>query len=151
MLAYKELVRCELLVLGAKRRDEGAMAELVGIFERPLVYYLRRLVASEADAWDLLQETWLHVFRSIRTIRDGRAFPAFLYRTARNAALMHLRKRKAHEALLSAVDPPVQEPATGTNIRADEAQAVHGALGSLSIVHREVLTLFFLRLHELRE
>ncbi len=145
MLSDKDLIRCEVLVLGARRRDQAAVTELVGMFERPLVYYLRRLVASEADAWDLLQETWLHVFRSIRTIRDGRAFPAFLYRTARNAALMYLRKRKADQALLSAVDPPLEDPAEPPAIRADQAQAVHIALGRLSIVHREVLTLYFLQ------
>jgi RNA polymerase sigma-70 factor (ECF subfamily) len=145
MLADKERVRCELLVLGVRRRDDGAMTELVHMFERPLVYYLRRLVESEADAWDLLQETWLRVFRSIRTIRDGRAFPAFLYHTARTAALMYPRKRKADAALLSAFDPPVEESPADVNIRYDQAQAVHAALGRLSIVHREVLTLFFLQ------
>lgn len=145
MLADKELIRCELLVLGARRRDDGAMTELVRMFERSLVYYLRRLVASEADAWDLLQETWLQVFRSLGSLRDGRAFPAFVYRTARNAALMYLRKRKADAALLSAVDPPVDGQADGAEIRAEQAQAVHQALGRLSLAHREVLTLFFLQ------
>jgi RNA polymerase sigma-70 factor (ECF subfamily) len=145
MLTDKELIRCELLVLGAKRRQDGAMTELVRMFEQPLVYYLRRLTESEADAWDLLQETWLQVIRSIQSVRDGRAFPAFVYRTARNAALMYLRKRKADAALLSAVDPPVEEEVEPPGIRAEQAEAVHGALGSLSLAHREVLTLFFLQ------
>jgi RNA polymerase sigma-70 factor, ECF subfamily len=145
MLPSKELIRCELLVLGAQRHEDGAMTELVLMFERPLVYYLRRLVASEADAWDLLQETWIRVFRSLRTLRDGRAFPGFVYRTARNAALMHLRKRKADAALLSVVDPPVEGQTDPPAIRAEEAAAVHRALDCLGLAHREVLTLFFLQ------
>ena len=40
---------------------------------------LRRLATSEADTWDALQDTWLRVFRAIRTLRDPRTLPAFLY------------------------------------------------------------------------
>lgn len=63
------------------------------LWERPLFYYLRRLAACEADAWDLLQETWLKVLRAINSIRDPRTFPAFLYTTARNTAVSRLRLR----------------------------------------------------------
>jgi DNA-directed RNA polymerase specialized sigma24 family protein len=49
----------ELLVIRAKRGDQGALEELVRSLERPLFYYVRRLVASEQDARDLLQEVWL--------------------------------------------------------------------------------------------
>jgi RNA polymerase sigma factor (sigma-70 family) len=145
VLLDKEIIRCEFLLVGCQRGEPSAMAELVLMFERPLVYYLRRLVGSEADAWDLLQETWLHVYRHMGSIRDRRAFPAFLYRTARNAALMYLRKRRADAALLAAVDPPVEEEGADIALRAEDAEAVHRGLDSLSPPHREVLTLFFLQ------
>jgi RNA polymerase sigma-70 factor (ECF subfamily) len=145
VLPDKEIIRCEFLLVGFQRGEPSAMAELVLMFERPLVYYLRRLVGSEADAWDLLQETWLQVYRHMGSIRDRRAFPAYLYRTARNAALMYLRKRRADAALLAAVDPPVEEEGADIALRAEDAEVVHRGLDSLSPPHREVLTLFFLQ------
>ena len=144
MRSERELILIELLVLRCRRGDAAAARELVGMFERPLLYFVRRLVGSEEDAWDVLQETWLNVFRRLATVAEPRAFAAFLYAAARNAALAHLRRRDSREALLASIDPPddgVEEPEFG----ADEAAAVHRGLDRLSLAHREALTLFFLR------
>ena len=93
-MTEKDFIRCELLVLTWQRGNrENAADELVKLFERPLWYYIRRLVRSEDDAWDALQETFVSVLRSLRTIREGRALPAFVYHTARNAALAQHRRR----------------------------------------------------------
>lgn len=115
------------------------------MFERPLLYFVRRLMGSEADAWDVLQETWLNVFRRIGTVQDPRAFPAFLYAAARNAALAQLRRRNSREALLASLDPSDSAGANEPDFTSEEAAAVHRALGQLSLPHREALTLFFLR------
>ena len=77
---------------------------MVTFFEKPLLYYLRRMVGSEADAWDLVQETWVSVFRALPKLRDARALPAFLYRAARNHALAHLRHRDVKLRLYAAVE-----------------------------------------------
>src|SRR6476659_9937073 len=91
----KDFIRCELLVVRWQRGDkECAARELVELFERPVLYYVRRLVRSEEDAWDALQETFVSVLKSLMNMRDGRALPAFVYRTARNAALAQHRRRR---------------------------------------------------------
>lgn len=138
-------ILCEVLVLRCQRRDPCAASELVALFEKPLLYYLRRLVRSEDDAWDLLQETWISVFRALPSLRDARALPAFLYRTARNHALAHLRHRDADFRLYEGLDAfqtgNEREPA----FSAEDAAAVHAGLDKLSLPHREALTLFFLQ------
>jgi RNA polymerase sigma-70 factor (ECF subfamily) len=140
-----DLILCEMLVLRCQRQDACAAGELVALFEKPLLYFLRRLVRSEDDAWDLLQETWISAFRALPGLRDARALPAFLYRTARNHALARLRHREADYRLHSAVDasPISSEPEPA--FAAEDAAAVHAGLDKLSLPHREVLTLFFLR------
>lgn len=137
-------ILCEILVLRCQRRDPSAAEELVGLFEKPLLYFLRRLVGSEDDAWDLLQETWISAFRALPSLRDARALPAFLYRTARNHALARLRHRKADFRLYAAVDAPESSTEPEPTFTAEDAAAVHAALDKLSVPHREVLTLFFL-------
>jgi RNA polymerase sigma-70 factor (ECF subfamily) len=140
-----DLIHSEMLVLRCQRRDARAAAELVALFEKPLLYYLRRLVGSEADAWDLLQEAWIAVFRSLPRLRDPRALPAYLYRTARHVALAHLRKRHANMRFFADMD---DVPQTSTEpdpaFTAEDGAAVHAGLEKLSLAHREVLTLFFL-------
>lgn len=140
-----DLILCELLVLRCQRRDPRAAEELVSFFEKPLLYYLRRMVRSESDAWDLLQETWVSAFRGLPKLREPRALPAFLYRVARNHALAHLRHRKVDVWLYAAAESVVTEAAHEPTFSQDDAAAVHAGLEKLSLPHREALTLFFLQ------
>jgi RNA polymerase sigma-70 factor, ECF subfamily len=145
-----DLLRCELLVLRHRRGDAAAAQELAELFQAPMLYYLRRLLKSEADAWDVAQETWLAAFRSLSTLRDRRTFPAFLYRIARNKAITHLRQRRAADAaLMESAERYLEseEIADGEEQGFSTADAVkvHRALDDLSLPHREVLTLFFLK------
>jgi RNA polymerase sigma-70 factor (ECF subfamily) len=88
----KEEIRNELLVLRYRRGDDRALEEIVSIWERPLFYYIRRLVNAEETAWDVLQEVWVQVIRKIGKLREPRALGAWLYRIAHNIAVSHLRK-----------------------------------------------------------
>ncbi len=145
MMSDADLILCELLVLRCQRRDPSAADELVAFFEKPLLYYLRRLVRSEDDAWDLLQETWMSAFRALPSLRDARALPAFLYRTARNHALADLRHRDADFRLYAALDAPQTSTEPEPTFTSEDAAAVHAGLDKLSLPHREALTLFFLQ------
>jgi RNA polymerase sigma factor (sigma-70 family) len=138
-----QMLECELLVVRCQRGDAAAFSSLVAMWERPLFYYLRRLAPSEAETWDILQETWLKTFRSLSSLRDPRALPAFLYKTARNAAVSRLRLRQREEELTSpaeCVASPADEVTAFEN-----AEQVHHALDQLPIAQREALTLYFLQ------
>jgi RNA polymerase sigma-70 factor (ECF subfamily) len=138
----RQILASELLVTQCQRGDHKAFDGLVRMWERPLFYYLRRLAPSEADAWDLLQETWLKVFRAIGKLRDPRTFPAFLYTTARNVAVTRMRLRFDADGSPSDVaDASAQDCAF---IAFDDAEQVHHALDQLPLSQREALTLYFL-------
>lgn len=142
-MSDEDLLRTELLVVRCQRGDPSAFASIVELWERPLFYYLRRLTPSEAVTWDLIQETWLRAFRSIGTLRDPRALPAFLYRTARNAAISHLRDQQRQQPLTNSPD---DNAASWDHVAAfDNAEDVHHALDQLPIAQREALTLYFLQ------
>jgi RNA polymerase sigma-70 factor (ECF subfamily) len=141
--ADKQILESAILVTRCQRGDREAFAGIVRLWERPLFYYLRRLAPSEADTWDVLQDTWLRVFRAIKTLRDSRTLPAFLYKTARNVALARLRVRPE-------LDGEPAHPETGASpdyafIAFDDAEQVHHALDQLPLAQREALTLYFLQ------
>lgn len=125
--------------------DPDALEELVRRWERKLFYYVRRLVVCEADAWDVLQQTWVRVIQGIGSVRDPDKLAAWLYRVARNTALSHRQSLLAKERWLdheiSVVD--VQDVEL---LEADWApEEVHAGLDKLSPHHRDSLTLFFLQ------
>jgi len=140
-----EAIQCELLVLRCRRGDADAWREMVGLFERRLLYYLRRLLNDERDAWDALQHTWMEVFRNLRTLKNPRALRPWLYRIAHRRAIS-LRRGKSRD-LPYAEDPDaVDQIATESNDdwQIEDAEQVHRALDRLSLPHRQVITLFFL-------
>lgn len=144
MAKAKQEIYCELLVLRCRRGREGAFEELVSLWEQRLFYYVRRVVKSEEDAWDVLQQTWLSVFKGIGSLRDPGRLGVWLYRIARNRAISHLRARYARQ-LPTNEDSSVAEVEGDDNAGAfDVAEQVHRGLSRLAPAHREVLTLFFL-------
>lgn len=144
-MTQKEAIYCELLVLRCKRGQKQALEELVRLWEKRLFYYVRRLVENEETAWLVLQETWVKVLKGIGSLREPRKLPAWLYSIARNSAMSHLRAEYARKDLFENGQngaPTEEDPAT---LGFDNAEQVHYALRKLSLLHREVLTLFFLQ------
>jgi RNA polymerase sigma-70 factor (ECF subfamily) len=144
VLPEKQLVESALLVTCWQRGDRSAFEGLLKLWEQSIFYYLRRLTSSEADAWELLQETWLKIFRSLGTLRDPRGFPGYLYATARNTAMSYLRRQGIGMSSLTSDD--VHDPLAADEVALfDNAELVHHALDQLPLSQREVLTLFFLQ------
>lgn len=139
-----EVVYGELLALRCRRGDKAALEELVRTWEKRLFYFVRRLVENEADAWDVLQQTWLRVLSGIGGLREPGSLGPWLYRVARAAAFNHGKVRATYRRMLedyAAAPPAGDDPARA---EFEDAEQVHHGLQQLSLPHREVLTLLFL-------
>ncbi len=152
MASSQELIKTQLLLLQYRRGDQSAVTELVLLWEKPLFYYIRRLMPTEEDAWDTAQEVWMIVIRSLGKLRTPEAFPAWLYRIARNTAYRHLKKNPAHEPLNEKWEStPSGSMENDRKLETANADAIHYGLGKLKLEHREVLTLYFLEDFSLEE
>jgi RNA polymerase sigma-70 factor (ECF subfamily) len=143
----KQSIQNELLVLRCRRGDPAAFRQLVDHWERPLLYYIRRLLGTSGVEWDVLQEVWLRVFRGIESLREPRALPVWLYRIARRSAMRHLRKQYAEASIdesapdLDAIEADIDQRLC---FSPEDAAQVHYALNELPLAFRELLTLHFL-------
>jgi RNA polymerase sigma-70 factor (ECF subfamily) len=137
--------RLEALLRRCRAGDREALEELIRRWERKLFYYIRRLVADEADAWDILQQTWARVVKGIHTVRDSEKLVSWLYRVARNTTLSHRASLLARERWVDRT--AAVEELAGDEIREAQwsAEEVHRGLDTLSAHHRDALTLFFLQ------
>jgi len=141
----KERIYCELLVLRCRRGQRAAWEELVQTWERPLFYYIHRLIDNEDDARQVLQQSWVSILQGLGKLREPRKLPAWLYRIARTTALTHLRRRYGERALCQNGEATTAVDVTDGQLDFDNAEQIHYGLGRLSLIHREVLTLFFLQ------
>lgn len=91
------------VVMRAIAGDESAFAELYRVHSRKVYWLCVRMTHDHAQAEDLTQETFLQVFRRLRTFRGDAAFSTWLHIVAVNVVLMHLRKCKHGDTSLDEV------------------------------------------------
>lgn len=80
----------EALAARAAGGDDTAFELIVERYESRIFRLACRLT-SDTDAPDVLQETFLQVYRHLSSFRGESRFGTWLYRVATNAALMHRR------------------------------------------------------------
>jgi RNA polymerase sigma-70 factor (ECF subfamily) len=130
-----------VLVLRCQTGDEAAFAELVARYGPRLGYFLRKMLGDPHSAEDMLQEVWIAVFRGLPRLADPKAFPAWVYRIARDRAWRTLRKRRPNQRSLIE-DDLIEE--YDDAFSPEDARAIHAGLDTLASEHREVLVLRFL-------
>jgi RNA polymerase sigma-70 factor (ECF subfamily) len=132
-----------VLVLRCQAGDEAAFAELVERYAPRLRYYLRKMLGGTHTVEDALQEVWLDVFRAVPRLADPAAFPAWLYRIARDRGCRTLRSLRRVSRPLVESDLAA-EAENGATFSAEDAARIHAALDELAPEQREVLVLRFL-------
>lgn len=93
------------LMLAAGRGDEAAFAALVRRWQDRVVSLATRTLSSAADAEDVAQEVFLRIHRARETYTPSARFSTWIYRITVNAALNHLRARKARRAVSGEMRP----------------------------------------------
>lgn len=93
------------LVQAAQRGDKRAFAQLVEKYEQRVYNLARKMMRDQQDAEDVLQETFISVYRNLGNFHSDSSFSTWLYRIATNASLMKLRSRKPPPLSL---DEPVE-------------------------------------------
>jgi RNA polymerase sigma-70 factor (ECF subfamily) len=136
--------RDELLTLRCQAGEPAAFAELIATFERPLRYYLVKLLGDEDRAYDVLQEVWLKVVHSIRQLVEPAALRVWLYRLAHGVAVDQIRRRRVRQVAEQERAAPEDAAEPDPDFTVIDAHAIHRALDELPSLQREALVLFFL-------
>lgn len=142
-----------LLIADLCEGDETALAPLVEKYKRMVYRLAMQITKNHADADDVMQETFIKVYRSIRTFRKDAAFETWLYRIAVNEALNFVKRkeRRRESALETAVEGEYEaatryqaQIASDPHVHAEKAELRHyvtKAVNSLPLKHRTVVIL----------
>lgn len=82
------------LVAQAKAGNLDSFGALIERYHGQLYKMISRFVASREDIDDLLQETWMHAWRSLASFREEANFYTWVYRIAMNVTINFLRKKE---------------------------------------------------------
>jgi RNA polymerase sigma-70 factor (ECF subfamily) len=145
----------QALLQGLRDRRSDAFETLVRTYTPRLLAVARRMLPSDEDARDVVQDAFFNAFRSIDKFEGHAKLSTWLHRIVVNAALMKLRTRRRKpeeslEPLLPSfkdngghVDKFTQwdEAADELAEREETRQVVRDAILSLPDTYREVLVL----------
>jgi RNA polymerase sigma-70 factor (ECF subfamily) len=129
--------------------DEDAFTELVRQWERKVFNLAWRMLGNREDAQDVMQETFLSVFKSLRYLRDPTSFSTWIYRIVlnhcrgrwrsggRTVPLENRVELDEGETVLSTAGPP----SPSHEAAVETADLVRRALAGLSEYHRTAVVL----------
>lgn len=138
------------LIEEALRGDQKAFKELVSRHQASVFHIIFRLVRDKELANDLVQETFMKAFSSLKTYRSEYRFSTWLYKIAANSSIDHLRKKRIRALSL---DNPIQtgdgeigfEVADYSHhperemVRHEQAASINDAISSLPRKYRQVI------------
>ena len=96
----------EELVARARQKDYGAFEILLERYEDKVFRLAFRFVRNESEAKEILQDTFLSVWRKLDTFKGDSLFSSWVYRVAANTALMRLRSQRRHPQISTEDLPP---------------------------------------------
>ena len=126
--------------------EEQAAELLVERYGDALTLYVHGYIRDLHEAEDLMIEAFSQLFAKERPVGGEGSFRAYLYRTARNLAIRHLKRRRLRLLCLDELDfePPGDVLADTQLLRGERSRQLYAALETLKAEYREALYLFYL-------
>lgn len=93
------------LIQRLKNEETSSVAfkEVVSLYKERLYWHIRNMVKNHEDAHDVLQNTFIKVFKNIKKFKGDSKLYSWMYRIATNEAINFLNK-KARQLQISSED-----------------------------------------------
>lgn len=79
--------------LKSKQHIDKAFKELVSLYKERLYWHIRNIVKSHDDADDVLQNTFIKVYKNIHAFKGDSKLFSWMYRIATNEAITFINKK----------------------------------------------------------
>lgn len=122
------------------KRKERAFKELVELYQQRLYWHIRKIVLTHENADDVLQDTFMRIFRGIDSFKGKSSLLTWMYRIAHNESLRFLQKNRMSNNTIAINDSIYLEKLTSDiYFDGDEIKKkLHAALLELTEKQRRV-------------
>lgn len=146
----------------ARKGDQRAFAEIVDLYKDKLYHLAFRMTGNRQEAEDVVQETFLRVYKNLERYDENQKFSTWIYRIATNLCIDRLRKRRAvysldaasseHEGLDGYAMLPSDDRTPESELLLSETQKIiHEAIETLPVKYKSVMVLRYLQDLSLQE
>jgi RNA polymerase sigma-70 factor (ECF subfamily) len=145
------------IIRKAQEGDEAAFHALFVRHRTDVARTVQRVMGASPDVDDVVQDVFVHVFRSLSSFRGESKFSTWLYRLTVNVTRMHLRRGRSRPQIADvavpelATDPaPTDSPETRAEC-SERLAALYALLDGIGEKKRTVLVLHDLEGRPARE
>jgi len=122
--------------------NQKAQFQLYKLYYKPMYCVSLRILNDEAEAEDIMQESFLKAFRKIDTYKGEVSFGAWLKKIVINRSLDHLKKKKMQFEKVS--EQTMKLPDDNEEIGEVNVEHIKKAIQSLPDGYRTVLSLYLI-------
>lgn len=134
----------EYLVISAQSGSRDSLERLVKLRGPRLLAHARRLMGTNEEAGDVLQDAWMDIMRGLPRLKDPRAFPAWSTRIVTRRCAKAIRNNVRRRALKRAFSTTAEHAAVLEDDGLHDAKAVRDALALLPAGQKAAIALFYL-------
>ncbi len=110
-------------------------------FSVPLKSFIKKRIANEADADDMLQEVFMKIHNNIDDLSDDHKIHAWVYRITHNTIVDYYRRHNKTMELLEVPDDLAREPDEDLTSNLEIASCLKAMIESLPEKYKEALWL----------
>ncbi len=137
----------EMLVIAFQKGDESAFEEIVNRYKLRLMRLAQSVVHNEEDAWDILQEALIKVYKKLGNFKGDSKLYTWLYRVVMNQAIDKVRRRpkvlimSSEELLHEMSDKSANSRPDKRVLNKELREHIFSAIDSLPEKHKKVVLL----------
>ena len=141
-VAYQDIHR-DIIEL-SKAGNQKAQYQLYRLYSRAMYNICYRMMNNQAEAEDLLQESFAEAFLKLDSFRYESAFGAWLKRIVVNKCINHLKKRRAQLIYTENIPETNHEEDREINPDDLEVKRIYNAMEKLPEGYRVIFSLYLL-------
>lgn len=150
------------LVKLALKGDQRAFAEIVELYKDKIFHLGYRMLSNRHEAEDVVQETFLRVYKNLDRYDQKQKFSTWIYRIGTNLCIDRLRKRKPSYSLDAELNdqdgtdgyallPGDERTPESEYLLSETQKLIHQAIDSLPDKYKTVMVLRYLQELSLQE
>ncbi|GGA45910.1 RNA polymerase sigma factor SigW [Paenibacillus physcomitrellae] len=151
------------LVKLARKGNQDAFAELVELYKDKVFHLAYRMLNNRHESEDIVQETFLRVYKNWDKYDENQKFSTWMYRIATNLCIDRLRKRKPNFSLDAELNdqdgtadgysliPGDNRTPESEFLLSETQQIIHQAIAGLPAKYKTIMILRYLQELSLQE
>ncbi len=134
----------ELLVLKCQDRDTEAQGLLWKRWQPKVLKWSFDFIKDQESAYEVAQESWMSIFKGIRSLKDPSLFRFWAYRIVQRRSADWIKREQRKRAGIEEIKKSAEEVEQSADQKVDQVELMLRAIKELPESHQQLLRMFYL-------